>query len=242
MAKSPVELGQKVFVLSPQGEVVRTMVGQLRRVQCYEGGDWVWRDDHTFLNGCDSSQPHWNSFGAAAQAARKVLEDRKTALRKQLQTLAARTRHLTTSAYKQGVESAPYKMVDLGDGEKRVRTRMRKRVAVPETYFKPGQVVYAIITPLTPPHGSQWADSIYRPHSHFVLETEVRSVTLAPDGTARHTYATPLRPEELFLTREEATQKLQSYSEPGTLEPTLFVSMAEEKEKLDELLEDDVPF
>jgi hypothetical protein len=242
MAKSPVELGQKVFVLSPQGEVVRTMVGQLRRVQCYEGGDWVWRDDHTFLNGDGVSQQNWSSFEAAAQAAQKVLEARRAALRKQLRTLAARVRHLKTAAYRQGVESAPYKMVDLGDGETRIRTRMRKRIAVPDTYFKPGQVVYAIITPLTPPHGSQWADSIYRPHSHFVLETEVRSATLAPDGTARYTFATPLRPEELFLTREEATQRLQSYCEPGTLEPTLFVSMAEEKEKLDELLEDDVPF
>jgi hypothetical protein len=242
MAKSQIELGQEVFVLSPQGDVVRTLVAQLRRVQCREGSDWVWREEHTFLNGGGGGQPNWSSFRAAAQAAQKVLEARKTALRKQLRALAARTRYLETAAYKQSVESAPYKLVDLGDGETRIRTRMRKRIAVPDTYFKPGQVVYAIITPLTPPHGTQWANSLYRPHSHFVLETEVRSVTLAPDGTARYTYATPLWPEELFLIREEATKRLQSYCEPGTLEPTPFVSMAEEKEKLEELIEDDIPF
>lgn len=234
-----IKLGQEVFVLSPQGEVVRTMVAQLRRVECREAGNWVSRTDHVFLNGCDSSQPNWNSFEAATEKAQEVLEVRKAALRKQLRALAARTRQLKTDAYRQSVESAPYKMVDLGDGETRIRTRMRKRVAVPESYFRPGQVVYAVITPLTEPRYSEW---VYRPHPHFILETEVRSVTLAPGGTARYTYATPLRPEELFPTREEAAQRLQSYSEPGTAEEIRFVSMEEEKKQLEELKEDDVPF
>lgn len=242
MAKSQVRLGQEAFVLSTQGEVVRTMVGQLQRVHCREAGNWVWRNDHTFLNGCDSSHPNWNSFDAAVQAALQVLEARKAALRKQLRALTARTRHLQTAAYKQSVESAPYKMVDLGGGEKRMRTRMRKGVAVPEIYFRPGQLVYAIITPLTPPCGDEWKNCVYRPHAHFVLETEVRSVTLAPDGTVRYTYATPLRPEELFPTREEAAERFRSYSEPGTLEPAPFVSHEEEVQKLKEFDELHPPF
>jgi hypothetical protein len=242
MSKTDVVLGREVFVLSPQGDVVRTMVAQLRRVQCCEKGNWVWRTDHTFLNGCDSSQPNWHSFRAAAQAALQVLEARKATLRKQLRALGARTRHLETAAYRQSVKSAPYKMVDLGDGEKRIRTRMRKCVAVPETYFRPGQAIYAIITPLTPPCGKEWGNSLYRPYPHFVLETEVRSVTLSSDGSARYTYATPLKPDEYFLTRKEAEERLRSYSEPGTSEPIHFVSHEEEAKKLKELDEAHPPF
>lgn len=227
MTRSKVVLGQKVFVLSPDGEVVRTMVAEISR------------EHYTMLNGYTSHEAHWTSFVAAVGAAREVLERRRAALRKTLRQLAAKDRALQAADYKRAVMSAPYKVVDLGYDETRSRTRMRKHVPVPETYLAPGQLVYAIITPMIKPSAG-WA--VYRPYSHFVLETEIQSVRLSPSGTARYTFGTHYPLDEYFLSREEAETKLQSYSEPGTLEPVYFVSREEEKKELDELQEDDIPF
>lgn len=227
MTTSQVVLGQEVFVLSPDGEVVRTMVAEISR------------EHYTMLNGYDSRDKHWTSFDGAVSAAHKRLEARRAAARKALRELAAKARELHTESYRHSVASAPYKLVDLGYDETRSRTRMRKRVLVPDSYLRPGQTVYAIITPMIKPSAG-WA--VYRPYSHFVLETEIQSVRLSPSGTARYTFGTPYPLDEYFLSRKEAETKLQSYSEPGTLEPVHFVSREEEKKELDELQEDNIPF
>jgi hypothetical protein len=217
MAKSEMVLGQEVFVLS-SGDVVRTMVAALAS------------DGHyTFLNGYDSHCAHWDSYGKALAAARAHLETRRESLRTALRQLAGRERQLQTADYRRGVETAPYKMVDPSYYETGARrTRTRKHVAVPDTYLRPGKRVYVIITPMIEPKG-EW---VYRPYSHFVLETEVRSVCLSMTGTALYAFDTPLRPDEHFLTRKKAEERLRSYSEPGTAEPIHFVSMKEEKEEL----------
>jgi hypothetical protein len=225
MTKSEMVLGQEVFVLSPQGDVVRTMVAMLAS------------DGHyTFLNGYHSHCcAHWDSYGKAIAAAREHLDARRAALRKTLRQLAARDRQLQTMDYRRAVDFAPYKVANLSY-EEGFRTRTRKHVAVPDTYLRPGESVYAIITPMTEPQ-SGW---VYKPYSHFVLEMEVQSVCLSMSGTALYTFDTPLRPDEHFGTREEAEERLRSYSEPGTLEDIHFVSRKEEKEELAKI--DDNPF
>lgn len=222
-------LGQIAFVLSPDGAVVRTMVARIDK------------DNYQFLNGDDSRRPHWFNVYDAVAAAGARIRDRQTALRKELRTLAQKRRALETQEYRIEVMSAPYRAVDLRDTmilyhARPRRPRKLKKVLVPKTYHRPGQVVYAIITPAT-----RSEMETYRPHGHFVLETEVRSVCFSPDGQAHYTFSTPLLPEEFFPLREEATARLQSFSEPGTKEPVPFVSSQKEKEELEKLVED-IPF
>ncbi|MDD2657641.1 MAG: hypothetical protein PHD04_03225 [Candidatus Pacebacteria bacterium] len=100
-------------------------------------------------------------------------------------------------------------------------------------------MVYVIITPLTRPNPG-W--DVYRPHKHFVLETEVRSVCFSPDGQVHYAFSTRFVVEEFFLSREEATAKLRSFSEPGTEDVVPFVSSKQEKEENKKLLDDNIPF
>lgn len=231
-----VVLGQEVFVLSPQGDVICTKVAGIAMVA------GIGSESYDLLNGYSSDHPHWFSFDEAIGAARNCLEARREKLRKALRQLAARDREFQKDGYWHSVLTAPYKMVDLGyDETRRFRSRTRKKISVPETYMQPGQCVFAIITPATLPHGDGWV--VYRPYKHFILETYVKSVWLSPDGTAHYGFSTPLKPEEFFLSRKEATERLQSYSEPGTLEQINFVSKAREMQELEKLRDDDdIPF
>lgn len=230
-AKRVVYIGQKVFVVSPAGEVVRTVVARL------EG------EGYQFLNGGSNRHPHWFNIHEAVAAAGVRIEARQTALRKELRALGRKRRTLETQSYRNDVMSAPYRAVDLRDEAslafaRRRHTRGLKKIRVPEEYLTPGCMVYAIITPTTQ---SSWAGA-YRPHKHFVLETEVKSVCFSPDGQVHYAFSTPFTVGEFFPSREEATAKLQSFSEPGTEEPVPFVSNKQEKEENEKLLDDDVPF
>lgn len=193
-------LGQKVFVLSRDGEVVQTMVGRLEK------------DEAVFLNGYTSRGRHWTSFEQAADAAREVLEARRHALRKALRQLAVKAHRLGSEAYKESVVTAPYKMIDMSDNIARFCSRKRKRIAIPADYIRPGTTVYVIITPHIMPRSVDW---VYRPHQHFVLETQVRGVYMTTDGQPVYSFVTPFKPSEYFLDREEAEAQLSSYSEPG---------------------------
>jgi hypothetical protein len=227
-AQRVVKLGQEAFVLSREGEVVRTMVARLD-----EGS-------YQFLNGDSSGDPHWFSFEAAARAASACLSFREAAIRKGLRTLARKRRALTTKKYESAVRDAPYRAVDLRDTwaiRKRRRARERKTVRVPGTYLELGSVVYAIITPLILPK-----ELVYRPYGHFILETEVKSIWFSPDGEVHYGFTTPFSPEEFFGSRKEAEARLRSYSEPGTLDPIYFVSSKKEKKELEKINEDDIPF
>lgn len=139
--------------------------------------------------------------------------------------------------------NAPYRVVDLQDemsldSTRRRHARQLKKIRVPETYITPGHMVYVIITPAT---RSSWAGA-YRPHKHYVLETEVKSVCFSPDGQVHYMFSTLFVVEEFFSSREEATARLRSFSEPGTEESVPFVSSKQEKEESEKLLDDDVPF
>jgi hypothetical protein len=236
-AMRSIRLGQEAFVLSREGDVVRTMVGSLKgKGKGYE-----------FLNGDDSSHEHWFALDQALAAADKQLRSRQDRLRQQIRTLAAARRSLTKKGYEKAVRSAPYRVVDLRDPlglaewqRKKCRTRRRKKVIVPQSYARPGDFVYAIVTPLIKPYYE--GASTYRPHNHFVLETVVESVCFAPDGNVFYKLSTTLVPEEFFTSRKEAEKRLDSYSEHGG-EPIHFVSHAEEKTELDKMSEDDdIPF
>lgn len=233
MAKPNVKLGQKVFVLSEDGQnIIRTMVAGIEN----DG-------DYKLLNGSSNRRPHWFSFNEAIGAVCERLEARMAKLLKVQRQLAAKKRELQKENYRDSVESAPYKMVDPGYGEsKKFRSCTKGQVAVPKKYLRPGQCVYVVITPMT----SQQKDlCTYKPYTHFVLETEVKSVRLSSNGKALYTFTSPLRPEEPFLSREEAEARLRSYSEPGTLEEVPFVSKEQETKelrRLNGLDDDDVPF
>jgi len=230
VAKRVVSIGQQTFVLAPDGEVARTMVARLE-----EGG-------YQLLNGDDDRRPHWFSFKDAVAAASDRIGVRQTALRKALRALSQKRRALETKNYRDSVMNAPYRVIDLRDTMDlifgRRRTRKLKKVHVPETYLMPGSVVYAIITPMT--RSSELG--LYRPHNHFVLETEVKSVCFSPDGKVHYTFSTPFVVEEFFPSRGEATTKLRSLLEPGSPHPVPFVSSKQEKEENKKLLDDDIPF
>jgi hypothetical protein len=226
--KSDVRIGQEVFVLSRSGEVVRTMIAKLE-----EHG-------YRFLNGDREGDPHWFTFEDAIAAANLSVSFRQAVLRKELRVLAQKRRALKTQEYKDSVINAPYRVVDLRDPESSTSRRLRrtkdlKKVHVPDTYFTPGSVVYAIITPLT---RLEWGK--YRPHKHFVLETEVVSVCFSPDGKVHYLFSTPFAVEEFYSSRKEAVARLESFSEPGSKDPVYFISSKQEKEELRKF--DDPPF
>lgn len=232
MAKPKVvKLGQKVFVLSEEGNIVRTMVAGIES----DG-------DYRLLNGGTNYDRHWFSFDEALVAASEHLEARRAKLRKALRVLAAKGRELQSESYRSGVENAWYGIVDPKyDETQEFRPRTKKAVSVPKKYLKPGQCVFAIITPVTPSRYS-WREVLYRPHQHFVLETSVKKVWFSPDGKVHYVFTTSFKLGEYFLFREEAEARLRSYSEPGTLEEVPFVSEAEETAGLEKLADDDVPF
>lgn len=219
-------LGREVYVLSPDGEVIRTVIARLEK------------DGYQFLNGDDSRRRHWFDFNDAVSAANDRIAARQAALRKELRALAHKRRALEKQGYRDSVVSAPYRVVDLRDNVTlaRARSRVLKKVLAPLEYLEPDSVVYVIITPLT-----RCTFGEYRPHTHFVLETEVRSVCFSPDGQVHYSFSTPFIPEEFSPSREGAEARLQSYSEPGTERLVHFVSSAREKEEL-EKIEDDIPF
>jgi len=233
VAKRVVRIGQEAFVLSPDGEgVVCTMVAKIDG-NCYR-----------FLNGSDGRRcPHWFSFKEAIAEASARISARQVALRKELRALARKRRTLETRDYEDDVRNAPYRVVDLRDTASLDSARLRrprnlKKVRVPKVYLAPGYVVYAIITPMT---HSEPGWEVYRPHKHFVLETEVRSVCFSPDGRAHYAFSTHFIVEEFSLSREEAEVRLQSFSEPGTKESVPFVSSEQEKKVLADL-DADIPF
>lgn len=231
-AKRVVSIGQEAFVLSSEGEIVRTMVAKL-----YEDG-------YQFLNGDSSRRPHYFSFKHAIAAADDCISNRQSALRKQLRALTLKRRALETQAYRDGVMNVPYKVAELRD-EMIVgfamsrRTRKLRKIRVPEMHLMPNQVVYAVMTPSTRPNPG-W--EVYRPHKYFILETEVTSVCFSPDGQVYYTFSTRFVVGEFFLSREEATAKLKSFLEPGTKDPVPFVSSKEEKRENEKLLDDNIPF
>ncbi len=229
--RNAVTLGQEVFILSPTGEIVRTMVGKLEQ------------NSYTFLNGDDERCPHWFSFQEAASAATDRITTRIDRLQQEIRGLKERRRQLGTEKYKSGVRNAPYRVVELRDREafkRRSRTRNLKYIHLPGSHLSPGEMAFAVITPSTE---TRWSDAVvYRPHKHFVLETEVKSVCLSPDGQVHYVFSTPFVVEEFFPSREEATARLRSFSEPGTEEPVPFVSSKQEEDENKKLLDDDVPF
>lgn len=244
MSNSKAILGQQVFVLSGRS-VVRTMIGRIEIDKSYTflNGRRVIDPDgrrYTFLNGDRVNDPDGFTYEAAVIAAREHIEAQRAKLRKTLRDLAKESRDLQqTEAYRQRVESAPYKMVDLRyELDHRLRTRMRKNVSVPETYLTPGQRVYAIITPLTRSH-HEYAD-VFRPFKNFVLSTQVSSVSLCPNGEAAYAFTTPFELGEYFFSRKEAMEKLKLHLEPGATRH--FVSDAKEKKELEKLADNSIPF
>jgi hypothetical protein len=218
-------LGQEVFViLTTGGKVERTMVGALED------------NGYMFLNGLHSSWTHWFDFDQAVSAAEERVKEREAALRAELKALGRWRKYLLSEEYRADVFSPPYKVTNLGSDEDRKRTRYLKNVKVPERYLCPGCRVYTIITPGT---RVRWKE-VYRPHPHFVLETEVQTVYFSPDGVAHYRFATPFEVTEFFPSKDEAVKRLSNFSEPGVLEDVPFVSQDEEKQKLGEM--DDIPF
>ena len=218
-----VHLGQEVFLLSAQGEVIRTMVAL------------IWKDGYSFLNGSGSFNAHWFSFNEALSAADDHLQRRSARLRKELRSLAHRRKALVTGEYRESVASTPQRVVDPRDIENRFRTKKLKKVCVPEAYYSPGKIVYVAITPASRHH-----QDVYRPYPYFVLETKVTSVCFTPDGKAHYTFSTPFGVIEFFPSLEGAATKLRILSGLEMENDVPFVSAEKEESELAEI--DDIPF
>ena len=227
--KHNVKLGQEAFVLSVKGEVVRTMVGEIRA-----GGEFNnFEPRYTLLNGEDGQ--HWFSYQEALIASQDRVSQQIKVLKKQLTTLRKKSKRLVTDEARDAVMKAPYKVVDLRDSDVRDRTRKLKRITVPDTYPKIGDIMYLVVTPCV----KSW-QIVYRPFEYFVLETTVRSVCFSPDGKVHIEFETPFKPEEYFVLREDAESRLRSYLKTGAKQPLHFVSHATEVAELDKI--DDIPF
>lgn len=222
-AKRVIRIGQEAFLLSPDEEVIHTMVAGLN-----ENSYW-------FLDGSSNRRQHWFTFKDAVAAISARINAQQTALRKRLRTLK-------TQDYQDSVMNEPYKVVDLQammTFARSRRSRKLKKIQIPEMYLVPGDVVYAIITPTTLSESREYT---YRPHKHFVLETAVKSVCFSPDGQVHYTFSTPFVVDKFFLSRTEAGTELQKiFSEPGTKDFVYFVSSKQEREELDKI-PDDIPF
>lgn len=219
-------LGKVAYVVdASNGRVERTMVGAI--------GENFYR----FLNGSFSGRKHWFDFNHAVSAADECLRMREARLRTQLREISRQRKWIMSKAYETSVMSASYKVLDLRNVENPNRTRYLKRVRVPETHLNPGQCVYIIVTPVTRADRDN-----FRPHSYFILETKVRSVSFSPDGRVHFTYATPFEVEEHFNSREEAAAILADSSVPGVPDSIPFVSHDEERYELLKMLDDDIPF
>lgn len=227
MSQKQVRLGQEAFVVvTTDGEVERTMVGAIGAY------------GYEFLNGCSSSsRSHWFDFDKALDEAVNGLKARESRLRQELRALAKRRKFLQSDEYRLGVMGSSLKVVDLSSGERRGRTRRLKSVTIPRDYLSPGASVYVVVTPKTRTGEHR---EVYRPYSHFVLETKVQQVYFEADGTVHYSFITPFKVEEYFLLKHKAVKCLESFSEPGTLEPVPYVSHDEERKKLDEI--EDIPF
>lgn len=219
-----VHLGQEAFLLSAQGEVVRTMVARIWKDGCY-----------SFLNGSGNFHPHWFTFEEAVSAADDYLQRRSAKLREELRTLARRRKVLATESYMQSVASSPQRVVDMRDIGNRFHTKSLKKVRVPEAYYNPGTVVYVAITP-----GTEHYQEVYRPHPYFVLETKVTGVCFTPDGKAHYTLSTPFEVTEFFPSLVEATSKLRALSGMEMENGAHLVTAKEEESELAKI--EDIPF
>lgn len=234
MTVRKVHLGQEAFVLSPDGEVVRTMIAKLEE------------EGYRLLNGDGNRHPHWLSFRDAVLAASDRISAQRIKLREELRALAKKRRTLKTQKYRDGVMSTPYRVVDLRHEttlasrfwfELPRRARKLKKIYIPETCLLPGRVVYVVITPMT----RSGSEEVYRPYKHFVLETKVTSVCFSPDGSVDYTFSTPFIVQEFFLSRKEATTKIENLLELATKGSVPFVSSKQEKGEIAKL-PDDIPF
>lgn len=227
--KRNVKLGQQVFVLSATGEVVRTMVGKIQAGDKFNN----FEPRYTLLNGEDGQ--HWFSYQDALIASQDRVSQQIKVLKKQLATLRVKSKRLVTEDARDAVMEAPYKVVDLRDRDPRDRTRKLKRITVPDTYPKIGDVMYLVITPWVMPK-----EFVYRPFEYFVLETIVRSVCFSPDGKVHLGFKTPFRTEEYFVLREDADSRLRSYLMKDANQPLHFVSHVTEVNEIDKI--EDIPF
>lgn len=220
-----VVLGQEFFVLSSEGEVVRTMVGELS-----ERG-------YQFLNGKYSDDPHWSDYIEAIDAAKAHLDKRRAKLRAEMQRLANKRKVLYRESYLNGVMRSPYKVLDLPGQYSGVRRRVRKlkRVIVPiETYIQPGCLMFVVITPGVGPK-----NDVYRPYEHFVLEVKVSSVCFSPGGKVHYNFSTSFEVKTAFETREAAETSLAGVHRIEK-EQVPFVSYEEMRVEMEKI--DDIPF
>lgn len=223
MSNRKVHLGQCVFVLASDGEVVRTRVSGIS-VSGYD-----------FLNGSGSWTKHWFTFPEALVAAKAYYEAKKVQLRKQLRLLATASKRLKTDEYFEQVMKSPYKVVST-EGDSR-RSRRLKRVHAPARgHLEVGSKVYVAITPHTT--AKFYGSDLHRPYPYFVLETKVEEVHSTPQGLVYYTFSTPFNVRKHYTRRHEAIYDPQFSGQVNSEIPV--VTFKEEKEALDAI--EDIPF
>lgn len=226
-----VRLGQEVFVLSDENNVVRTAICEIRTDGSYG-----------FFNGQHSLCRHWFTYEEAVNVAKAKIAEHIKILRNVAKKLSRKSKYLDMDEVQQEVRTSPYKVVSYDGPEARRRTRKLKKIVVPKKYIKPGNMVYAVITPQLFAHVRNQFFVVYRPYEYFVLETMIKSVSFSPDGVITYTYTTPFVLKEVYGSRKEAEDKLRCFIDNCSEVKIPFVSHQEEKEKLDEMMEDSIPF
>lgn len=218
-----VYLGQEAFFLL-NGAVVRSVVGTILKDGKFE-----------LLDKRAKGKKPWFSFEQARTAADILLKSRQEALRRQIKELDRRRRLQATPAYRQEVIMEKLRVPDLRDVENPNRAKNLRKVQVPASYYRPGDVVYMVVEPSTVER-----HEAYRPHSHYVLELEVLKVSVQQKGEVYYQYNTPFVVTKTFATLDEAKSSLRARLGLGDDASVLFVSKEEDRGGLAQIL--DVPF
>lgn len=218
-----VHLGQEAFFIL-NGSVIRTAVGTLTK------------DGYQLLDKRhQSGQRHWFSFDRARAAADVLLKSRQEALRRQIKELDRRRRKQATPAYRQEVMMEKMRVSVSRDVDEPVRARYLRKVPVPESYYRPGDVVYMVVEPST----VERYDA-YRPYFHYVLELEVLKVSVSQDREVYYEYSTPFEVTQTFVTLDEAKSSLRARLGLGDNESVQVVSREEDRRGLAQIR--DIPF
>lgn len=158
-------LGEPVFVVKPNGEIVRTAIQE------------VLVGEYKFLKG-SVQELHYFTFALAVRAAEARVRDlltRDTITRKDEALFNEYLVRLRTKEFRESVFAQP--LVEQQDGLVsfgKAQT-LDANVEFPKGYIQPGQVVYCLVTPVAFNDNERWA-----PRPYFILVTSIKSVSFAP--------------------------------------------------------------
>ncbi|MGH7175438.1 MAG: hypothetical protein ACREGR_03725 [Minisyncoccia bacterium] len=225
-------LGEPAFIIRDNGEILRTAVSEIDciRVRHLEpesankrkGAEYRYQ----LLNG--SSNRHFFDFEGALEVSEKALKEvvrNKNATKAESKAAEKYLGRLRTEKLRQEILSQPLIEGAMLGGFISART-LGKNETFPTNYFRPGQTVFALITPST----HYRTTTPWRPRPYFVLKTQVDKVSYGPrwPGKVYYNLGTEysIQGNHLYATESEAREKLTeifAQQTGGTIKPEKIV-------------------